>query len=300
MRADAPALGDLEAPRPIGVRIGILASLAVAGGVAFLSMDLALSDLVPSAGGLQVAWKFLSRALTPALVSEARFVPADAPPLLAVAARATWTTLVTGSAAMSLALPLGIVLGFGASTAWWVGDRVDPASSILTDAGRRALPVAICGACRLLIIGMRSVHELLWAVLLLAAVGRSELAGVIALAIPTAGILAKVFSELIDETPRDAVRALRGAGASGLQTYCFALLPRAVPDLVAYSFYRFECVLRSSAVLGFFGFPTLGLYIRQSIDSTSYGEAWTYLYALLALVVAFDLWSGAVRRRVLG
>ena len=61
-----------------------------------------------------------------------------------------------------------------------------------------------------------------------------------------------------------------------------------MPDLIAYAFYRFECVLRSSAVLGFFGFPTLGLYIRQSFDSTSYGEVWTYLYVLLALVIVFD------------
>ena len=56
--------------------------------------------------------------------------------------------------------------------------------------------------------------------------------------------------------------------------------------------------LRSAAVLGLFGFPTLGLYIRQSFASTSYGEVWTYLYALLGLVLAFEAWSGALRRRL--
>jgi phosphonate transport system permease protein len=77
------------------------------------------------------------------------------------------------------------------------------------------------------------------------------------------------------------------------------LLPRALPDLVAYAFYRFECVLRSSAILGFFGFPTLGLYIRQSFNATNYGEVWTFLYALFALVILADTWSGAIRKRVL-
>jgi phosphonate transport system permease protein len=293
------SLGDVSRPSPVGIRMGIVLSLGVAGVAAYLQMNLSLSELLPSEGGMQVAWKFLSRAFTPAFTSEARFVPADAPPLLATAAQAAWTTLVTGSAAMSVALPMGIVLGFGASTAWWAGDRPDTASKGFYAGMTRALPLAICTACRLLVALMRSVHELLWAVLLLAAVGLNGLAAVIALAIPTTGILAKVFAELVDEAPRDAMGALRGAGASGFQTYCFALLPRAAPDLIAYSFYRFECVLRSSAVLGFFGFPTLGLYIRQSFDSTNYGEVWTYLYALLALVIAFDLWSGAVRRRLL-
>ena len=76
------------------------------------------------------------------------------------------------------------------------------------------------------------------------------------------------------------------------------LLPRALPDLAAYAFYRFECALRSSAVLGFFGFPTLGYYLSASFENLHYGEVWTYLYALFLLVAAADLWSGVLRRRL--
>ena len=68
--------------------------------------------------------------------------------------------------------------------------------------------------------------------------------------------------------------------------------------MLSYAFYRFECALRSSAILGFFGFPTLGLYLRQSFLSTNYGEVWTFLYVLIALVLVFDAWSGALRRRL--
>ncbi|MEE8557152.1 MAG: ABC transporter permease subunit, partial [Myxococcota bacterium] len=82
------------------------------------------------------------------------------------------------------------------------------------------------------------------------------------------------------------------------QVYAFGLLPRALPDLIAYAFYRMECAIRSAAILGFFGYPTLGLYIRQSFSSTNYGEVWTYLYALILIVLLFDVWSFAVRRRV--
>ena len=68
--------------------------------------------------------------------------------------------------------------------------------------------------------------------------------------------------------------------------FVFGLLPRALPDMCAYAFYRFECAVRSSAVLGFFGFPTLGYSIAQSFENLHYGEVWTYLYMLMVLVIA--------------
>ena len=153
-------------------------------------------------------------------------------------------------------------------------------------------------ATRGLIAFLRSVHELLWAVLFLVAFGLNDLTAVFAIALPYGGVLAKIFSEMIDEAPRDTAEALRCLGASPLQVLVFGLLPRALPDMTGYAFYRMECALRASAVLGFFGFPTLGLFIRQSFSATNYGEVWTYLYTLAALVILFDVWSGAVRRRL--
>ncbi|MDP6977040.1 MAG: ABC transporter permease subunit [Myxococcota bacterium] len=292
------AADGIRTPNPVGVRVILITSGVVACALAWGALGLGLSDLVPTSGGLSLAGRFFARAFSPAWQSEARFVPDGTPPLLEVAFEATLQTLILGAAAMSLALVLGLALGFAASSAWWSGAGPESRRGVYGMLRRSFLPF-LCGASRLLIVVMRSVHELLWAVLFLAAVGLNDLAAVFALAIPYGGVLAKIFSELVDEAPRESARSLRGLGASGLQTYWFALIPRALPDMVAYGFYRFECILRSSAVLGFFGFPTLGLYIRQSFNATNYGEVWTFLYALLILVVAADAWSGAVRKRVL-
>ena len=89
-----------------------------------------------------------------------------------------------------------------------------------------------------------------------------------------------------------------GAGASGLQVFAVGLVPSALPDMIAYAFYRFECALRSAAILGFLGVPTLGVLIKQAFKFGVYGEAWTHLYVLLVMIVVFDVWSGAVRRRM--
>lgn len=237
-------------------------------------------------GGLGVARALLTRAVSPALTYEAP-VPAGTVPLLWKAVTAARATLTFAAAAMSLALVGGAIFGFLASAAWWSGD-----------AGRRAaFGPAVYATTRVLIAVLRSVHELLWAVLLLAAFGVTQFSAVLAIAIPYSAILGKVFSEFLDEAPRDASRALRESGATPMQAFFFGLVPRALPDMAAYAFYRFECAVRSSAILGFFGFPTLGYYVAAAFENLHYGEVWTYLYVLFALVALLDWWSGALRRR---
>ena len=111
-------------PAPIGGRGGVLLGLAALAVWGYSYLGLTVGGMVPGEGGLQVVLRFFSRALSPALTSEADFVPPGAPPLLLGALEAAGTTLVFAAAAMSLAVVLGLVLGFFASTAWWAGDPV--------------------------------------------------------------------------------------------------------------------------------------------------------------------------------
>lgn len=273
----------------------VLLAITIAAVLAALTLKASLADLVPQRGGAELVRRFFARALTPAFDYEGE-VPEGTPPLLLAALAAMRRTLVFGVAAMSLALVGGVVLGFLGSSAWWSGARAGGGSA-WSRFLYRAIAPSVWGAARVLIVGMRSVHELLWAVLFLAALGLNHVTAVVAIAIPYTGTLAKVFSEMIDEAPRDAAGALRAAGATNVQVFTLGLLPRALPDMCAYAFYRFECAIRSAAVLGFFGFPTLGYSISAAFENLHYGEVWTYLYALCVLVVGVELWSGALRRR---
>ncbi len=220
-------------------------------------------------------WSFASAAASPALVDEGTGEVSMVPLVL----EAAWATVTFAAAGIGLAAVVAAPLTLLASTRFSGGGW-------------------LCTAIRFLIAAMRSVHELLWAILFLAALGLTQASAVVAIAIPYAGTLAKVFSELLDEAPTDAAEALQAGGASDLQALVFGVIPRAMPDLAAYGLYRFECALRSSAVLGFFGFPTLGYGLATAADSTHFHEVWTYLYALFALVWIADRWSWAVRRRL--
>jgi phosphonate transport system permease protein len=275
----------------------VLLAILAAGVWAAIHLRLGLDSLIPGEGGLRMIGRFFARAFSPAVGFEGDYQGEGRFPVVWKALSAAQLTVIFAAAAASLSVIVGLALGFFGSTATWAGDPAGGGSA-LSRCLRKTLAPAVYASARVVIAFMRSVHELMWAVLFLAAFGANNLSAVIAIAIPYSGTLAKVFSEMIDEAPRDAAEALRGLGASHLQVFLFGLFPRALPDLAAYAFYRFECALRSASILGFFGYPTLGYHVAASFENTQYGEVWTYLYTLFLLVAVVDAWSGAIRRRL--
>jgi phosphonate transport system permease protein len=271
----------------IGTGLLVIFLLLVAGLWAAFQLRLDPRNLWPGQGGWALTREFFQAAWHPALFFQEPTAASSFRDVPLQALRAAGMTVVFAATSLSLALVGGFLFGVLGSSAWH--EEVPGCG--------RAWPL-LTTACRSLMALMRAIHELIWAVVLLAALGSDPLVAVLAIAIPYTGTLAKVFSEMIDEAPRSAYTALRGGGASPWQSYLFGILPRALPDMLSYTFYRFECALRSSAVLGFFGFPTLGYYIAASFENLFFQEVWTYLYVLFALVVTMDWWSGRLRREL--
>ncbi len=145
---------------------------------------------------------------------------------------------------------------------------------------------------------LRAIHELIWGLIFVNIFGLDPLTAVLAIALPFGAVIGKVFSEILDETPREPFTALRNSGVAPLQAFAYTLLPQALPDLIAYSFYRFECAIRAAAVLGIIGAGGLGFEIFLSLQTLKYNEIWTLLFALFALNALADFWSGALRRRI--
>jgi len=251
-------------------RARILLGITITSIAAYLYLDISVTELLPKGNGVRIVQQFASAALSPEASAQNIFM-------------ALLVTVKYAVAAITLAFALALPLSVLASSSFWIGCGVP------------------CQMLRWLVRSfialMRSVHELLWAVLLLAAMGLSPISAVIAIAIPYAGTLAKVFSDIIDESSLKAENALNSIGASRWQKFFFGRLPQAIPDILSYAFYRFECALRSSAILGFFGFPTLGYYIKLEFDNLNYSKVWAYLYVLLAMVVAVEYYSMQLRRR---
>jgi len=143
---------------------------------------------------------------------------------------------------------------------------------------------------RLFCAFIRAIHEIFWAFIFLPIVGLNPTCGVLAIAIPYAGIFAKVYAEIRQESDQ---RPLQGtpAGSAALSRFLYGSLPVIYQDVKHYTAYRFECALRSSAVLGFIGLPTLGFHLETAFREGHYAQAAAILYAFYLLIASVRYWA---------
>jgi phosphonate transport system permease protein len=136
---------------------------------------------------------------------------------------------------------------------------------------------------------IRAIHELFWALLFLQIFGLSPLTGILAIGIPYAGIIAKVYAEILEEGDQGPLLTLPNS-VSRASAFVFVQLPGAWAHFKTYSMYRLECGLRSSAVLGFVGLPTLGFHLESAFSQGNYSEAAALLFAFFAVIATMRLW----------
>ena len=155
-----------------------------------------------------------------------------------------------------------------------------------------AIPFARSRTVRIACGSLRAVHELFWALLLMQVFGLSAATGILAIALPYAGICAKVYSEIIEEADLAALRVLP-PGTTTVSAFLYARLPEVAGAFRHYTLYRFECALRSTLVLGFIGLPTMGFHLESAFRQGRYAEAGALLLVFYALIGTRRLWVRA-------
>ncbi|WP_054911413.1 ABC transporter permease [Pseudomonas sp. NBRC 111127] len=217
--------------------------------------------------------------------------PAHDADFLALLYDATLQTLAVATAGMALALLLAIPAGLLASRALSLraasrGGRARFGSRVVR------LPV------RGLLIFLRSVPEIVWALLFVRAVGLGPTAGVLAIAITYSGMLGKVYAEIFESVDQRPAHALLHAGSGRLAAFLYGILPNAAAEVVSYTVYRWECAVRASVVMGFVGAGGLGQQIDLSMRMFAGAEVASMLLTFLLLVILADLLSRLLRWRL--
>ncbi|TBV00410.1 PhnE/PtxC family ABC transporter permease [Phytopseudomonas dryadis] len=216
--------------------------------------------------------------------------PAQDADFLALLLEATLQTLAIATAGMALALLLAVPASLLASRAL-----------SLSAASRGGRP-SLLGQClrwpvRGLLIILRSVPEIVWALLFVRAVGLGPTAGVLAIAITYAGMLGKVYAEIFESVDQRPVHALLQSGSGRLAAFAYGVLPNAAAELTSYTVYRWECAVRASVVMGFVGAGGLGQQIDLSMRMFAGAEVASMLLTFLVLVLLADQLSRLLRGR---
>ncbi len=236
--------------------------------------------LLFDAQSLGATWQFLGSF----------FPPAHSADFLQLMLEATWQTIAIATAGLTLALlaavPLSLLATESLSVSRLESGRMRPAALLLRQAARWLLVV------------LRSVPELVWALLLVRIVGLGPTAGVLAIALTYSGMLGKVYAEILESSEAHATQALLRNGSSRLTALFYGALPAASSELVSYTTYRWECAIRGSVVMGFVGAGGIGQRMDESMKMLAGAEVSTMLIIFVLLVAGADLVSTFLRKRL--
>ncbi len=220
------------------------------------------------------------------------FPPAVDSAFLRLVAIATLETLAMATAGVALALLIALPAGIALSESLSVS-RIGPGP------GHRLARMAR-SLLRTLVLFLRGVPEIVWALLLVRVFGLGAAAGVLALGLTYGGMLAKVVAEILDSGDPRPARALLLSGSGRLAALAYGLLPGSLRELASYVVYRWECGVRASVVMGFVGAGGLGQLMDQAMRMLNGGEVATILIVFFALVLLADAISWLLRHALSG
>jgi phosphonate transport system permease protein len=170
--------------------------------------------------------------------------------------------------------------------AWFASSNMTP--------GRRLL----YPASRLFIMGSRSVHEMIWTIVLVAIVGFGMLPGTLAMTLFCIGFGGKLMTEAIEAVRKGPVEAIRATGAGHLQTFVYAVLPQVRVAWAGIAIYTWDVVFRASTVVGFFGAGGMGHYLRESVQKIESRQVSAIILTIVAFVIVAELLSAWARARI--
>ena len=252
-------------------------------GVALLWPALVLTEFkvwtLFEASNLKPTLKFLGDFFPPKIEGE----------FLLLVAKETWRTVAIATAGIALALVLAVPLAL-------LSVRVLSVSALTGKMNK--LPSALRTLLRWVMVVLRSVPELIWALIFVRVVGLGPTAGVIAIALTYGGMLGKVYAEILESGDAQVTQSLLRNGAGRLQAFFYGLLPQNAAELTSYSVYRWECAIRSSAVLGFVGAGGLGQQMDASMKMFNGSEVSTMLIVFMLLVWLADATSAWLRKEL--
>lgn len=262
------------------------------------STGLAAATSIAAIAFLDIPWREL---VSPSSLSESwRFAVGFSHPSPGLYGKAFWLalqTLTMAWCATGLAFVFAVVLSPLASATLTVRNYLD--DGYKGRGMRRALSWALMLGARLVLQVGRALPELTLALVFVVWVGPGPLAGILAIAVHTVGVLGRLYLDSFELVEPEPVAALEGIGSGRVASWIYGVLPQAAPRVMAYTLYRFEVAVRATAIVGFVGAGGIGDLLYTAISLFHMGDLVVVLLVLLAVVFAADYVGDRVRVRIL-
>ncbi|PWK11315.1 phosphonate ABC transporter, permease protein PhnE [Tumebacillus permanentifrigoris] len=145
---------------------------------------------------------------------------------------------------------------------------------------------------------IRTLPELIIAIIFLVAVGPGPFAGMLAIGFHSIGMIGKLYSEAIENMDEGPMEALTAVGANRIQTLFFSVLPQVLPEFFSFALYKFEIDVRAASVLGMVGAGGIGTPLLFALQSQDWARVGIIFIGIVIAVVIIDFISGSIRKRL--
>jgi phosphonate transport system permease protein len=179
---------------------------------------------------------------------------------------------------------------------WGTALAVITAIPMALMASANLVPWWVYQPTRRLMDATRAINEMVFAMLFVVAVGLGPFAGVLALWIHTTGVLAKLFSEVVEAIDPQPVEGIRSTGASALHEIIYGVIPQVMPLWISFTLYRFESNVRSASVVGMVGAGGIGVVLWEIIRGFQYAETCAVMIIIVLTVSMIDVVSARIRK----
>lgn len=185
----------------------------------------------------------------------------------------------------TLATMLGLILAVPVT---WLGAlNISPLGKLSYGAGRMLMTVS------------RSVHEIVWGLIFVAAVGLGSLAGILAMAVRSIGFISKTVAEAIEDVDHKPLEAMRAVGANKFQILWYGILPQVIPVFLGNVIFEWDVNVRRSTIMGLVGAGGLGLALHRQMVSYNFGGVAMVILVILGLIILGEVLSYYGRKAVL-
>ena len=266
-RAVAAALEAESRHQRRQLALAVAWAIPIVGVLWFTGRQIGMNPIA-IVSGLPYMWDFLTRMFPPEIEYALLLIDATVETIKI----AIWGTLI----AIGLSIPLTIL------------------------GARNTSPhIVVFHATRIFLNALRSINELVFALIFVSAVGLGPFAGVLAIALHATGMLAKFCAEEAEGVDKGQIEALQATGASKMQVILFAVIPQVVPAFISYAIYRLDVSIRSATVLGLVGAGGLGFSLIQTMKLFKYHQTATCILVIFLLVFVSDWVCAKLRERVI-
>ncbi|HLO03042.1 MAG TPA: phosphonate ABC transporter, permease protein PhnE [Symbiobacteriaceae bacterium] len=162
----------------------------------------------------------------------------------------------------------------------------------------RNVAARFAGVGRFLLNVIRTVPEIILAIIFIKGVGPGAMAGVLAMGIHSIGLMGKLYADAVEAIDKGPIEAIQACGGNRLQQIWYGMIPQVLPEFASFVLYRFEINARAAVVLGVVGAAGIGTPLLFAILSGEWGRVGIILLLIVVAVSLIDLGSGKLRKKL--